>query len=93
MLTIPYEVGDRVVCVREIDNKILEGYTGTVLHKSKCNCVDVVWDNDVNGHDFMGECDSRRGWAVSCRRIEKIVPDSTDECLEICDLDSFIRGD
>ena len=88
-----YEVGDRVVCVRKIDNRILHGYTGTVLHKAETGFIHVVWDEDIGGHDYCGECNLGHGWSVPSHYIEKIFPDSIDECLEICDLDSFIRSD
>lgn len=76
-----FRVGDRVVAVADIDDKIRNGDTGVVT-KIKTGQfhqrVGVYWDRWMGGHTVNETCPPGHGWWVAGNRIE-LDCDSVDD--------------
>ena len=59
----PFQIGDRVFALREIDGRILAGATGTVVQSG--GLTGVSWDETCHKlHDCGGHCPEGTGWYV-----------------------------
>jgi len=73
-----FKIGDRVkaTALAQVGNADLKnGDTGTIINIDKCSdglSIDVLWDRNVDGHDFFGKCAMWHGWCVIDDEVEKI---------------------
>lgn len=69
-----FNVGERVVAIKEIDYKISKGSTGTIVHDSKYDSpnlgLGVQWDNYINGHNCCGKGKEGYCWYVDYASVE-----------------------
>lgn len=98
MCTEDFNIGDRVVCVDDMEifvdhnSDITLGMTGTVRTLSKLGnvSVGVEWDEDVGGHNLNGALGrhSRRGYFVRPEALAMFCDtlESFDVHTEITDL-------
>lgn len=84
-----FEVGDRVRYEGGDENVRMK--TGTVMH---CDGYEIAveFDEDIDGHDCSGYCESDRGWY--CHDSELIFIDHVTEPTPTVSwsLDDFLEG-
>lgn len=73
----PFQVGDRVFALEDIDGVITEGATGTIVLLG--GLIGVGWDhtNDTL-HNCGNHCPENTGWFVFPEQIARIAPSSID---------------
>lgn len=84
-----FNIGDRVESIRDLNQNITRGMTGTVCRAGRRYSVGVCWDEYVVGHDCDGCCEMGHGWYVKCEDIELIQENDFD--LDTASIDKLLE--
>ena len=67
-----FKVGDKVTCIKSIDDACaVFGLSGVVVHIKGCR-VGVAWEGYSDGHNCDNRCQSNCGWYVNDYTLKKL---------------------
>lgn len=73
-----FKVGDRVRCIKDVDNYPSEGKLGTICNVSS-SLIGVVFDEEILGHTCNGTCIDGYGlWCLASELIPAVFKKASE---------------